>query len=164
MNTKAYLLSLGCFILGLALSAGVTYYVATLHYGKIAAEGMLAIESARLTETSQRTLDAYRNETMPVKIYALSQYLIALERAKKIPENPFSIKKRGVSLIMMTTHGRLAKLYAEIGQTNLSAQHVAEALNCAAELNSSVTNQVALAGWVAKEDEMVEKAQRRFAK
>ena len=32
---------------------------------------------------------------------------------------------------MMLTHARLAKLYAETGQTNLSAQHVAQALACA---------------------------------
>ena len=89
-SKRAYLLWSGCFILGLALSVGVTYFIATLHYGKITVDAMLAVKEAERYKSVARASDAYKNESRPVAIYALSQHLLTLEEAAKLPETPFT--------------------------------------------------------------------------
>jgi hypothetical protein len=55
------------------------------------------------------------------------------------------------SVEMILTHGRLAELYGESGQTNESAQQVAEALKWAKESGVLwVTNRAMLARYVAR--------------
>lgn len=160
---EAYFFAIGFLVLGSLLSATGTYVFATVHYGRLTAEALVLGEDAHLMEASARTLDAYLNEPVSVKIYALSQYLITLEQAKKLSKNPLSMyDKRIVARIMMETHGRLAKLYSETGETNLSEQQVKEALQCAAEAGDlTVTNQTTLAESVAKLDAMVVRARSR---
>jgi len=57
---------------------------------------------------------------------------------------------------MTLTHARLAKLYAETGQTNLSEQHINEALNWAKEghIFQWITNKSTLMELVPKFDKI----------
>jgi hypothetical protein len=65
------------------------------------------------------------------------------------------LDKKIMAIDMMLTHARLAKLYAETGQTNLSEQHIAEALNYAKDGIRLITNEVVLMDFVAKLDKVV---------
>jgi hypothetical protein len=56
MSKKACLFSVGCFILGVALGAGLTYVVATIHYGKAAARALLTVEHIRLMQAPHANL------------------------------------------------------------------------------------------------------------
>ncbi len=155
MSKKAIFLFVGCFVLGLMLGITGTYVVVMPHYTKLAAGTFFAAELMKIGEAAERSSDAYKHESKPVAIYALSQFLNALRKAEEIPESAFSEPKRAIYSDMMLTHGRLAKLYTESGETNLSAQHVAEALSCSRKTGwfQTITNQAALAELVAKIDQ-----------
>ncbi|MGA2241245.1 MAG: hypothetical protein ABSH11_04315 [Verrucomicrobiota bacterium] len=147
MSKKAYLISIGCFILGLVLGAIVTI----AYSGKVAAEGIFLTRAAELAASSERADDAYQHESRPVAIYALSQHLATLKADEELGANPLT-DKLGISIEMIMTHGQLAQLYDELGQTNISAQHVVEALRYARDSGTPVwvTNQTALAKFVGK--------------
>jgi hypothetical protein len=77
-----------------------------------------------------------------------------LKKAEEMPGCTGLIPKDAILLDMMLTHARLAKLYADTDQANLSLQHVNEALACArsADKWSSVTNQTSLQALVDRID------------
>jgi hypothetical protein len=125
MSKKAYFISIGCFVLGLALGIGGTAVV----IGKIAAEGIVLMKAGELAASTLQADSAYQHESRAVAIYALSQYLTTPKEDEKlvadIPEhNKAPINKLDVRLGMIMANGRLAPLYAEAGQTNLGAQHL----------------------------------------
>src|ERR1051326_2825366 len=154
MSKKALFLSFGCFIFGLALGIGGSYVIMLTHYGKRAARILVTAHDIWFMDQAQRTWRAYGVESTQVKIYALSQFLITLEHEKKLSDKPIG-RRRTNSIDMIVTHGRLAKLYAETGETRLSAQHVEEAVSCAAEIQyTNITDQVTLAEFVAKMDKL----------
>ena len=121
MIKRAHLLAIGCFVVGAILSAGVTWWIATIHYGKISGKALLTVEQIHGMEAGQRATGAYRHESPPISIYELKHYLATLQREEKIPDNPIiplDLTYHGLTL----THGRLAKIYAAVGETNLSFQ------------------------------------------
>ena len=155
MSKKTFFPLFGCCVLGLVFGIGGTYVVVVPHYAKLVAGTIFAAELTKIGEEERQSYEAYKHESKPVAIYALSQLLNTLRKAEEISENAFFLPKREISVDMMLAHARLAKLYAETGETNQSAQHVAEALSCAAKSGTcqTITNQAALAEFVAKIDQ-----------
>ena len=97
-------------------------------------------------------MKAYQHDSVPVAIYALTEVLDKQKVAEQFGETPL-LSKQMISIDLMLTHARLAKLYAEAGQTNLSAQHIDEALRYAkVDRNLEITNQDELMDFVAKID------------
>ena len=129
-----------------------TYLVIMPHYTKKAAQTFFTAEAYKLGEAAHRSFRAYKHESKPVAIYALSEYLLAMKKAQDIPENVRLVDDRGLYLDMMLTHARLGRLYAETEQTDLSAQHFSEALKCAKQGTQSVTNQASLQEFVDRID------------
>lgn len=128
MINKALFASLGCLIVGLLLGAGGMYVVQWTRNTKAIANTAITTEFTKLGEAGEQAQAAYRHETKPVAIYALSQYLSGLQKAEGIPG---MVPQYPIHSDMMLTHARLANLYAETGQSNLSTQHVAQAIACA---------------------------------
>jgi hypothetical protein len=153
MSKKAYFVSIGCFILGLVLGIVGTSIV----IGKIAAEAIVLMKAGELAASGEQADNAYQHESRAVAIYASSQYLITLKEDEELvadmPEHSKApINKLDVRFGMIMAHGRLAQLYDEAGQTNLGAQHLAEALKYAKESGKfpAVTNQTMLAKFITK--------------
>ena len=156
MSKRAYFVSIGCFVIGLALGVGGTYFFAMAHWGKTTADGLFLIKELEVADSGTRAFEAYQRESRPVAIYALSQHLVTLQKAHEIgSESPVFMTRLEILRGMMFTHARLAKLYTEAGQTDLSAKHVAEALRFAGETGKfpAVTNQPALTEIVAMFDQ-----------
>jgi hypothetical protein len=153
-NTIIVVVSLGSLLLGLVLGIVGTYLVIVPHYTKMAAQTFFTAEGYKLGEDAQRSFYAYKHEIKPVAIYALSEHLLALKKAKDIPENARLLNDRGLYLELMLTHARVAKLYAETEQTNLSAEHLSEALKCAEKAGDGlvITNQTSLQAMVERID------------
>lgn len=145
-----------CVLAGLFVGAVITFVFATMYYGKLSAQALLLDENAHFMEASQRTWDAYMKEPKPVAIYALSQYLNTLQRYEQFHENPLMPSKRSLANLTVLTHGRLAKLYLGIGESNLSSQHVSEALNRARVMEHlKITNEITLTEWINKMDQFL---------
>lgn len=151
-NAAILFLSLGCLLSGLLVGVTGTYLVLMPHYTKKGAQVFFTAEAYKLGEAANRSFQAYKHESKPVAIYALSEYLLAMKKAQEIPENVRLVDDRGLYLDMMLTHARLARLYAQTGQTNLSAEHFSEALGCAKQGTPSVTNQASLEQFVDRID------------
>lgn len=147
MNKKSYLISVGCFLIGLLLGVGGTCIYGLASWGKKMADGLVMIREIEIVESGQRAMEAYRLEGRAVAIYALSQYLDALKKAEEMAnDNPAFLTKCDINFDTMLAHARLAKAYAEAGQSDLCAQHVAEAIR-RASLDSklqTITNQTML--------------------
>ena len=135
---------------------GITgaYLIIMPHYTKMASRTFFTGEGYKLGEDAQRSFYAYKHESKPVAIYALTEHLLALKKAKDIPEKARLLNDRGLYLELMLTHARVAKLYAETQQTNLSAEHFSEALKCADEAGdgAAITNQTSLQAMVDRID------------
>lgn len=91
-----------------------------------------------------QAFNSYHAESRQVAIYALSEYLANIERLRgrsnsfvAITDSPFW---------MLHAHALLARLYADSGDTNLSAQHLELALGFAQATGryQSLTNQATL--------------------
>ena len=152
MSRSALGFALGCLGFGLVLGAGGTYLRLSHRYTKLCERELIAAELARVGETSDAAAAAYRHESKPVAIYALSQYLMLLQKAREMPSYAAFMPKGSISFDMMLAHARLANLYTEAEQSDLRAQHVAEALRCAAEAGNcqTITNQAALEELLAR--------------
>ncbi len=151
---RALLAALVWFVLGSALGAGVTFVLARFHYFKITVDAMLMARWADHGDVGERATEAYyQGGSRPVAIYALLEYLHTLEEDARLPETPYSPQK-AIAADMVLQHGRLAKLYRETGQMNLSAQHVAQALDCSKRARRTLTNQTELADFVASMDRL----------
>lgn len=153
-NSVIFFLSLGCLVLGVILGIAGSYLVIMPHYTKMASRTFFTAEAYKLGEDAQRSFYAYKHETKPVAIFALSEHLLALKKAKDIPEKARLLNDRGLYLELMLTHARVAKLYAETDQTNLSVEHFSEALKCAEEAGdgATITNQTTLQAMVDRID------------
>ncbi len=151
-KNATFFLSLGCLLLGLVVGIAGTYLVIMPRYTKRAAEMFFTAEAYKLGEAAERSFHAYKHESKPVAIYALSEYLLALKKAEDIPENVRLVNDRGFYLDLMLAHARLGRLYAETEQTNLSGEHFSEALRCAREPNQAITNQASLLEFVDRID------------
>ena len=151
MSKKAWLNCIGCLIVGFAIG----YFYAQAVIGKHIADYYASINLIVLGESGNRAYRAYQHESSSVAIYALAENLDKLKQAEDIGETPF-ISKQILSIDLMLTHARLAKLYAETGQTNLSSQHIVEALDYAKSGGkfSEITNQAALMEMLAKFDKI----------
>jgi hypothetical protein len=103
-------------------------------------------------ESQRRAFQTYQHASAPVAIYALTESLDKLKDVEQTGGTKY-LGKRALSIDMMLTHARLAKLYAMTGQTNLSAQNLAEALSYAkTDSNLTITNRDSLMDFVAKFD------------
>ena len=148
MSKKAWFCCGGFLIAGLAIG----YVAAQVRDGGIIANTLACLEMTNLGESSERAQKAYQHESLPVAIYALTELLDKQKAAEQIGETAF-MSKQIISIDLMLTHARLAKLYTEAGQTNLSEQHFTEALNYAkADSKLTITNRETLMDFVAKID------------
>jgi hypothetical protein len=157
MSKKAWFISIGCLIAGLAIG----FFCGLIHGGGILANTLALWKVTELTESGERAFQAYQHENKPVAIYALTQDLNTLQDEKYLGNNPFFSTPTEIQQRLMLNHTRLAKLLAEDGQTNASQIHIAEALKYAQETSvdpdpfarfSSVTNDAQLFEILAKFD------------
>jgi hypothetical protein len=149
MNRKSWFYCGVCLVAGLA----VGYFCAQARDGRAAANMFAILKFMDLGESSERAMHAYQHEGGPVGIYALTEYLDK-QTAYDQMGNTNIFNKKMMAIDMMLTHARLAKLYTESGQTNLSEQHIAEALNYAQDGMRLITNEVVLMDFVAKLDKV----------
>ncbi|MEI6195224.1 MAG: hypothetical protein WCS42_12935 [Verrucomicrobiota bacterium] len=148
MSKKAWYCCGVCLIAGMAIG----YVSAQVRDGGIIANTMACLNLTDLGESSKRAQNAYQHESRPVAIYALTELLDKQNATDHIGETAF-MSKQIISIDLMLTHARLAKLYAEDGQTNLSEQHFNEAINCAkVGKKSTITNRDTLMDFVTKID------------
>jgi hypothetical protein len=126
------------------------------------AEALALLKAAELTESGDRAFQAYQHESNSIAIYALMQDVKTLQDAQKLGKNPFYATSTEVQRRLMLDHARLAKLFAEISQTDASTNHIAEALKCAQETGvdsntvarfSTITNETQLFETLAKFDQ-----------
>ncbi len=158
MNKRGMLVGCMGFIVGLALGVGGTYVAMTHYAATRAAETLFTGEQLKLGEASERAHHAYRHESKPVAIYAMSQYVNQLREAEALPEQSRLSTDRILAFDLTLAHGRLAKLYAETGVTNLSTQHVAHALAYAKRSAAAgITNQTGLAELIDRLDQQATK-------
>ena len=75
-NTAILFISVGCLVLGLLVGTTGTYLVLMPHYTKKGAEVFFTAEAYKLGEAAERSFQAYKHESKPVAIYALSEYLL----------------------------------------------------------------------------------------
>ena len=146
MSKKAYFISAGCLFLGLVLGI-----VGTMVYlGKVAAQGIFLTRAAEISASGDAAGDAYEHDSTQVAIGALLQHLAVLQTDENLGTNPL-MDSRSSAMDMLLTHGRLAELYSESGQTNQSAQQMGEALKYA-EASGCLwaTNQETLLRFVSK--------------
>jgi hypothetical protein len=158
MSKKAWFISIGCLIAGLAIG----FFVGLIHGGAILADTLALVKVTELTESGERAFQAYQHESKPIAIYALTQDLNVLQNQKYLGNNPFFSTPTEIQRRLMFNHARLAKLLVEDGQTNASQSHIAEALKYAQETSidpnpvarfSSVTNETQLFEILAKFDQ-----------
>ena len=92
----------------------------------------------------RQALDSYQTESRPVAIYVLKEYLDNAERLRG-RSNSYIITTESRDG-MMHMHAMLARLYADSGETNLSAEHLKTALEYAKGTGDhpAVTNQATL--------------------
>jgi len=151
MNKRAWFNCIGCLIAGFAIG----YFYDEAVTGKHIADYYGSINLLFLGESANHASHAYQHESSPVAIYALTEFLDMQTKLAHTETNNLSNKKM-FSDDMTLTHARLAKLYAETGQTNLSEQHIDEALNWAKEghIFQWITNKSTLMELVAKFDKI----------
>ena len=153
MNKRAWLNRICCLIAGLAIG----YFYAEAVTGKHIADYYASLNLLVLGESGNHAYRAYQHESGPVAIYALTEYLDMETKFGQMGKTNLSNTKL-VSFDMTLIHARLAKLYAETGQTNLSEQHIDEALNCAKEgYYFLFTNKSTLMEFVDKLDKKLDK-------
>lgn len=160
MTRKAYIIALGCFIVGLLLGVGGAYFCGGAYSGKQIADGLALFKEMEIAEAGQRAFAAYQHESPQVAIYALSQYLDTLKKTEEMAdENAVFMTKSGINFDTMLAHARLAKVYAASGQADRSMQQIAQALKRASQDRrlQTITNEVALTEVVARIDKVATK-------
>jgi hypothetical protein len=157
MSKKPVLVCIGCFAVGLLLGIGGTYFLGMAYWGKQTADGLVMIRQTELAASGEKAFAAYQHESQPIAVYALSQYLASLKEAENEigGSNPVLLTRMDIHFDQMLTHARLAKSYAAMGRSELSQQHLADALKCAAlePKLESITNQAVLTEILAKVDQ-----------
>ena len=146
MNKHSLLYCIGCLVLGIV----VGYFYSQARAGRAVANSIGYLQMMDLAQSEERAMQAYQHDSVPVAIYAMTELLNEQKAAEQNWGTAFP-GKHIVSLDLMFTHARLAKLYAEAGQTNLSAEHIAEAL----QYDKGITNQDELMDFVSKVDKGV---------
>ncbi|MEI8291026.1 MAG: hypothetical protein WCH99_16295 [Verrucomicrobiota bacterium] len=142
--------SLYC-LLGLVLGLGIGYFYAQARAGRAATNAYATFKMTELGEASERAQQAYKHEIIPVAIYAMSELADKLKAAEQTGTQYMS--RQMLSFDLMLAHARLGKLYGQAGQTNLNAEHVAEALRYAKTgSNPAITNSAMLMDLVARID------------
>jgi hypothetical protein len=158
MSKKAWFICIGCLIGGLLVGA----FCGALYATKQFAEALALLKAGELSESGERAFQAYQHESNSIAIYALTQDMNTLQDAKELGNNPFFATPTEIQRRLMFNHARLAKLFAESGQTNASANHITEALKYAQETSidpnaigrfSSITNETQLFETLAKFDQ-----------
>ena len=153
MSKKAWICCGGCLIAGVVIG----YCVAMAKYGNTLANTLACLEMTQSGVATDRAFEAYQHESIPVAIYALAEALDRLKTAEDFGVTPY-MTKQTMAFDGLMLHGRLAKLYMVIGQTNLSEQQVSGAIICAKDIPAcrAITNQVALMKLIAKADKGAE--------
>lgn len=151
MRTRMVILLVGCVAVALLLR--VTG-IAGMYLFKTKRDALSAVEFVKVGEAGERAHAAYRHASAPVAISALSEYLLALQEAEKLPAYRAYMPAASIRFDMAVTHARLARLYAQVNQPELSTQHEAQALACvhASGRGSLITNWPALEAIVTRLD------------
>lgn len=160
MSKKAYIVAVGCFIVGVLLGVGGGYLCSMVYWGKQTADGLALMKEMEIAESGQRAFAAYQHESTPVAIYAFSQYLDTLKETEELAgENAVFMTKSGINFDTMLAHARLAKVYSAAGQPDRSTQQIAEALERASrdQRLRGITNEATLMEIVARVDKRATK-------
>jgi hypothetical protein len=157
MSKRTYFITAGSFLGGLLLGIGLTYFFSTAHCGKQIEDTLALIKDIETVGTGHRAFEAYKHNSPPVAIYALNLYLDSLKKAEEMGGG--LLTGGDLSFTVMLAHARLAKVYAESGQFDLSTQHVAIALARATQDRKfrAITNAASLAEIVARLDHTTDK-------
>jgi len=157
---RTFIIATVCFVAGLVLGTGSASFFGDVYSGKQIADGLALFKETEIAAAGERAFTAYQHESQPVAIYALSQYLDALKQAEEFAsDNSIIMTRTTIRFDAMLTHARLAKVYAAAGQSDLSAQEIAEALKCAQQDRRlrTITNETALIEFVKRVDVNVAK-------
>jgi hypothetical protein len=133
MSKKLWICSIGCLIIGLAIG----YFCGLAGIKRRALDVNAACNMGVVTTALREANEAYHHETHPVAIYALTRALDQMNLCDQHPEHyaisgePFFMSRQQFAFYMMMTHARLAEIYGETGQTNLSQQHIPDMLGYA---------------------------------
>jgi len=149
---------LGC-VASLLVGGAAGFFCSQAGTGRAVASTIAHLNIDALVRAESQAAQAYRQEGGPVAIYALTEALEKMKLCEQfpggftIPGEPRFRSGPPFALDMMLIHGRLAKLYDQSGNPNLSGQHLAAALDYAqAGGAATVTNRLNLMDFVAKAD------------
>ena len=147
MNKKLWYFCFSFLLLGLALG----YLFTIIRLGAKAAESLAFANDKQVVELGSRAFKAYQHEDRSVAIYALTDYLAALQDAENVgAHDSIFLPETELQRCLMFTHARLAKLLANSERADASADHLTEALKYAQETGkdsrkiarfSSITNE-----------------------
>jgi hypothetical protein len=142
MSNPRHLSPFTWLLLGLAIGLAAMYFYQLNTRDQYAREKSAASLDYHL---NRQVFDSYHAESQPLAIAALSNYLANAERLKNTGHS-FYATSESEPHDMMQAHAMLSRLYADSSQTNLSAQELQLALDCARATGRfpSVTNQSAL--------------------
>lgn len=145
MNSAQHFSRFTWFLIGLATGIAGMFFYQIGERARYAAEYSDASQDYYL---HRRALDAYQTENTQAAIFALTEYLANVERLKGRRYSSFEIQVSESG--MFPVHAMLARLYAESGETNLSAQHLDMALQIVRQIGKipSVTNQATVFGYL----------------
>ena len=120
------------------------------------AESLLMLKQLKLVESEERSIEAYKNESSEIGIYALSSHLKTIAEIEElVGDNAGLLSEGDILFDKVVTHGRLAKLYSQIGQDSRSRHHVSEALKHATGMANfaGVADEAELMDIVARMDQ-----------
>ena len=153
MSKQAWLFCGAGFVAGLVAGIAIADFAGHASEGAGATQMFSTLKFTELASSEERAFEAYKHQSPPIAIYALSESLDKMKEAEQYGEGPL-LNKQILGDEMILAHARLAKLYTQTGETNLAARHFAEALRNAKESGRSswFTNRDTLMQFVAKID------------
>jgi hypothetical protein len=132
MNQPKSLSRFTWFFIGLATGLAAMFFYQTGARGTYAHEYADSHLDYYLKTRAQMS---YGTEEKHAAIYALSEYLRNVGELKRKQYSYFEMSGDPVNL--MEAHARLARLYADAGEPELSAQHAAQAIRFAGDTGRS---------------------------
>jgi tetratricopeptide (TPR) repeat protein len=117
-----------CLVIGFVLGAFLTM----AHTGHKLATAMFMLEEKEICQIGIAAEDAYYNQPNVVAVWALENYIKALNEAKEERrpakvKNPYFILSPDIDLVF--THARLGRLYKQMGNAEKSRYHFEQAIS-----------------------------------
>lgn len=145
-------------ILSLLMGVGIGYFLAIIHIGHVTAKTMFMLQEKEISELGKSAYKAYLDESTKVGIWALEEYVNALNRIIKERSNSF--KKRLFFIIspeteLLLTHGRLMLLYKKINKPEKAKYHLKQALSFAKKSKLQIKTEQDLIDFLKNLDKQV---------